>query len=143
MPTAEAVVAGYFKAVRATDVAALGRLFTANTVLISRTVGRMKGGARIAAFYGRLLARLGGAEPRLGRRRTFGNTVIVEVEARHRRETHKLAVFFTVKRGKIARIAIYQGPIYRKGSRLADLTRTAVRWPSPPSARRTVPVKAR
>jgi len=129
MPTAEEVVARYFQAVRTADLAALGHLFTADTVLISRTVGRMRGGARIAAFYGRLLARLGGAEPRVGRLRAFGDTVIAEVEARPRREIHELAVFFTVKRGKIARIAIYQGPIYRKGGRLVDLTRTAMRRP--------------
>lgn len=130
MPTAEQVVARYFEAVRTADIAALAHLFTDKTVLFSRTVGRMRGGARIAAFYGRLLTRFGGAEPRVGSLRTFDDTVIVEVEASHRREIHKLAVFFTVKRGKIATIAIYQGPIYRKGGRLADLTRTAVRWPS-------------
>ncbi len=124
------VVKTYFKAVKGQDLKLLRSIFADDMELISRTVGRVKGGARITAFYGKLLKRFGGANPHPGPLMVFGDTVVFEVDAHHGNEIHKVSDFFTVKRGKVKRLAIYQGPIHRQGEKLGDYTRSKPRWAS-------------
>lgn len=129
--TPRAVVETYFKAVKSSDLKLLRSIFADNMELISQTVGLMKGGARITEFYGKLLKRMGGARPHPGPIMVFGDTAVIEIDAHHGPEVHKVSDFFTVKRGKVVRLAIYQGPIHPKGGKLTDFTRKKVKWPKP------------
>ena len=38
----------------------------------------------------------------------------VEIEAHHGDEIHEMSDFFTIKNGKVTRLAVYQGPIRKK-----------------------------
>ena len=56
----------------------------------------------------------GGANPHPGPLMQFGDVVAFEVDAHHGDEIHEVADFFTVKNGKVTRLAVYQGPIRSK-----------------------------
>jgi len=43
-----------------------------------------------------------------------GDVVAVEIEAHHGDEIHEMSDFFTIKNGKVTRLAVYQGPIRKK-----------------------------
>ena len=126
-PTPIAVARTYFKAVKARDLDRLRGIFADDMELVTQTVGRMTGGDSIAQFYTALLARFCKITPRLGPFRTFADTVVVEVDGQHGPDMFKMASFFTVMRGRIARLAIYQGPAYKKGGKLTDFTKTKPR----------------
>jgi len=109
------VVETYFRAVRAQDLDLLRSIFADDMLLVSSTVGYLAGGDAIVAFYGRLLKERGGADPHPGPLMQFGDVVAFEVDAHHGDEIHEVADFFTVKDGKVTRLAVYQGPVRKKG----------------------------
>ncbi len=108
------VVETYFKAVRGQDLDLLRSIFADDMLLVSSTVGHMTGGDEIVEFYGKLLKERGGADPHPGPLMLFGDVVAFEVDAHHGDEIHQVADFFTVKDGKVIRLAVYQGPVRKK-----------------------------
>ena len=113
----------YVQGVRTADTKLLRSVFADDMELVSCSVGRMKGGARIAKFYGKMLKERGGAVPSPGPFIRTGNMVAFEIDVRHGNEMHKVSDFFTFKNGKVQRLAVYQGPIRKVGEPLRDYTR--------------------
>jgi hypothetical protein len=117
------VLARYVTGVRTADTKILRSVFADDMELVSMNVGLMKGGARIAKYYGKMLEERGGADPSPGPFIRTGNMVAFEIDVRHRDEIHKVSDFFTFKNGKVIRLAVYQGPIRKVDEKWYDYTR--------------------
>ncbi|MBM3510062.1 MAG: nuclear transport factor 2 family protein [Alphaproteobacteria bacterium] len=117
------ILTTYVRGVKTADTKLLRSLFADDMELVSMNVGCMKGGARIAKYYGQLLAERGGADPTPGPFIRTGNMIAFEIDVRHGDEMHKVSDFFTFKNGKVQRLAVYQGPIRKVGEPLRDFTR--------------------
>ena len=108
------VVETYAKAVGASDLELLRSIFADDMELVSSNVGHMRGVDEIVKFFGEFLERMGGAEPHPGPLLIVDDVVAVEIEAHHGDEIHEMSDFFTIKNGKVIRLAVYQGPIRKK-----------------------------
>ncbi len=129
------ILTTYVQGVRTSDTKLLRSVFADDMELVSCSVGRMKGGARIAKFYGKMLKQRGGATPTPGPFIRTGNMVAFEIDVRHGNEIHKVSDFFTFKNGKVQRLAVYQGPIRKVGEPLYDYTRKGEKAKKPRRAR--------
>ena len=112
------VVETYAKAVGTTDLALLRTIFADDMELVSSNVGHMRGVDNIIKFFGEFLARMGGADPHPGPILIVDDVVAVEIEAHHGNEIHEMSDFFTIKNGKVIRLAVYQGPIRKKSAEI-------------------------
>jgi ketosteroid isomerase-like protein len=106
------VVDAYVKAVRSGDNKALRATFADDMEMVCRPMagvesGRMKGGDAIAQFYAKLLKDRGGADPHPGPLIVAGDRVAVEIDAHHAAFIDEVADFFTIRGGKIVRLAVY------------------------------------
>ncbi len=106
------VVDAYVKAVRSGDNKALRATFADDMEMMCRPMagvetGHMTGGDAIAAFYAKLLKDRGGANPHPGPLIVDGDRVAVEIDAHHAAFIDEVADFFTIRNGKIQRLAVY------------------------------------
>jgi len=92
------ILTTYVRGVKTADTKLLRSLFADDMELVSMNVGCMKGGARIAKYYGQLLAERGGADPTPGPFIRTGNMIAFEIDVRHGDEMHKVSDFFSVSR---------------------------------------------
>ncbi len=109
------VVETYVKAVRAGDLTLLRSVCADDMELVMRRsddapTGRLHGAEAIVAFYGKLLKDRGGADPHPGPLLVVGDRVAVEIQAHHGTYIDEVADFFTIRNGKIVRLAVYSGP---------------------------------
>lgn len=108
--TETAVVDAYFNAIRSRDADALGALFTDDAVLISQG-GTFTGSAEIASFYRDLAFKVDDLWPEPGELLVAGDRVAVEIRLTMAGKTNLVSDVFTLRAGRIARLAIYMGPI--------------------------------
>ena len=113
------VVETYVKAVRAGDLALLRSVCADDMELVCRQregvpTGRLNGADAIVAYYGQLLKERGGADPHPGQLMVVGDRVAVEIQAHHGTYIDEVADFFTIRNGKIVRLAVYSGPYHNK-----------------------------
>ena len=114
-PTPLEVAETYVTAVRSSDLKLLRSVFADDMEMVGHPsddlpTGRLRGGDAITAFYGKLLADRGGADPHLGELLVVGNRIAVEIDAHHAEFIDEVADFFTIENGKIQRLAVYSGP---------------------------------
>ena len=102
-------VSAYFAAIRARDVDALGALFTEDAELVS-AVGTFSGRDAIMSFYRDLAFEVDDLWPEPGPLIVDGDRVAVEIRLRMGGTTTLVGDVFTLARGRIARVAIYNGP---------------------------------
>ncbi len=107
-PSPTEVVEAYVEAVRASDLNGLRAVFADDAETFGLS-GHTKGADAIVAFYGKLLEERGGADPHPGPLMVVGNQVAVEIDAHHRDYIEEVSDFFTIKNGKITRLAVYCG----------------------------------
>ena len=113
-PNPTEVVEAYVKAVRAGDFKALRAVFADDAEVLSLPMegmesGHLKGVDAIVTFFGMLLEDRGGADPHPGPLMVVGDRVAVEIDAHHRDYIEEVSDFFTIKDGKITRLAVYCG----------------------------------
>jgi ketosteroid isomerase-like protein len=113
-PNPTEVVEAYVKAVRAGDFKALRAVFADDAEVLSLPMegmesGHLKGVDAIVTFFGKLLEDRGGADPHPGPLMVVGDRVAVEIDAHHRDYIEEVSDFFTIKDGKITRLAVYCG----------------------------------
>jgi len=99
------VVAAYFDGVTAADPGAVADLFSPDAVL-QNAAGTLTGADAIRRMYDNGLAP-GAMKPAPKRFVVDGENVAVEIDLIANGNTVKLADFFTVRDGKIERLAIY------------------------------------
>jgi ketosteroid isomerase-like protein len=113
-PTPTEVVEAYVKAVRASDFEALRAVFADDAQTFGlpserMESGNLKGADTIVAFYRKLLGDRGGADPHPGPLMVVGDHIAVEIDAHPRDYVEEVSDFFTIKNGKITRLAVYCG----------------------------------
>ena len=59
--------------------------------------------------YGQFLREWGGADPHPGPLMAIGDRIAIEIDAHHRDYIDEVSDFFTIKNGKITRLAVYSG----------------------------------
>lgn len=116
VPTPRAVVEAYFAGVTAGDPAAVAGLFAPDAVLVN-AAGTLSGADAIARMYSAGLSP-GAMVPRPWRWAVDGDTVAVEIDLVAHGQQISLADFFTVRDGRIQRLAIYS--LNPAGGRLLD-----------------------
>ena len=114
VPNPTEVVEAYVKAVRASDLNGLRAVFADDAEVFSLPMegmesGHPKGVDAIVAFFGKLLEDRGGADPHPGPLMVVGDRVAVEIDVHHRDYIEEVSDFFTIKSGKITRLAVYCG----------------------------------
>ena len=114
VPNPTEVVEAYVKAVRASDLKGLRAVFADDAETFGLPTewmesGHLKGADTIVAFYGELLEDRGGANPHPGPLMVVGDRVAVEIDVHHRDYIEEVSDFFTIKSGKITRLAVYCG----------------------------------
>jgi ketosteroid isomerase-like protein len=102
-------IAAYFAAIRARDADALGALFTDDAELVS-AAGTFSGRDAIMSFYRDLAFAVDDLWPEPGPLIVDGDRVAVEIRLRMGGTTTLVGDVFTLARGRIARVAIYNGP---------------------------------
>ncbi len=108
--TDTAVIDAYFDAIRQRDADTLGALFTDDAVLISQG-GTFNGPAEITSFYRDLAFKVEDLWPEPGDLLVDGDRVAVEIRLTMAGKTNLVGDVFTLRAGKIARLAIYMGPV--------------------------------
>ncbi|HUI48267.1 MAG TPA: nuclear transport factor 2 family protein [Acidimicrobiia bacterium] len=102
-------VDAYFAAIRARDAGALGELFTDDAELVS-AAGTFSGRDAIVGFYRDLAFRVDDLWPEPGPLIVDGDRIAVEIRLRMNGSTTLVGDVFTLAGGRIARVAIYNGP---------------------------------
>lgn len=100
----------YFAAIRAHDADALGTLFTDDAELVS-AAGTFSGRDAIVGFYRDLAFTVEDLWPDPGPFIVDGDRVAVEIRLRMGGTTTLVGDVFTLAGGRIARVAIYTGPV--------------------------------
>lgn len=108
--TETAVIDAYFNAIRQRDADTLGALFTDDAELISQG-GTFNGPTEIAGFYRDLAFKVDDLWPDPGEPLVDGDRVAVEIRLTMAGKTNLVSDVFTLRAGKIARLAIYMGPV--------------------------------
>jgi ketosteroid isomerase-like protein len=103
------VIPAYFAAIRARDADALGTLFTDDAELVS-AAGTFSGRDAIISFYRDLAFTVDDLWPEPGPLIVDGDRVAVEIRLRMGGTTTLVGDVFTLADGRIARVAIYNGP---------------------------------
>lgn len=116
VPTPRAVVEAYFAGVTAGDPAAVAGLFGPDAVLVN-AAGTLTGVEAIARMYSAGLAP-GAMQPTPSAWAVDGDVVAVEIDLVAHGQQVSLADFFTVRDGRIQRLAIYS--LNPAGGRLLD-----------------------
>jgi ketosteroid isomerase-like protein len=109
MATGVGAIHAYFAAIRARDVDALGSLFTDDAELVSAT-GTFSGRDAIVGFYRDLAFTVDDLWPEPGPLIVDGDRVAVEIELHMGGAVTLMGDVFTLADGRIARVAIYNGP---------------------------------
>ena len=109
VPAGVDAIPAYFAAIRARDVDALGALFTDDAELVS-AAGTFSGRDAIVAFYRDLAFSVEDLWPEPGELIVDGDRVAVEIRLRMGGTTTLVGDVFTLDAGRIARVAIYNGP---------------------------------
>lgn len=109
MTTGVEAIHAYFTAIRARDVDALAALFTDGAELVS-AAGTFLGRDAIVAFYRDLAFQVADLWPDPGPLIIDGDRVAVEIELHMGGAVTLVGDVFTLERGRIARVAIYNGP---------------------------------
>ena len=109
MATGVEAIPAYFAAIRAHDVDALGALFTDDAELVS-AAGTFSGRDAIMSFYRDLAFKVEDLWPEPGPLIVDGDRVAVEIRLRMGGTTTLVGDVFTLAHGRIARVAIYNGP---------------------------------
>jgi ketosteroid isomerase-like protein len=99
----------YFAAIRSRDLDALAAVFTDDAELVS-PAGIYRGREAIEGFYRDLAFAVADLWPEPGPLIVDGDRVAVEIRLRMGGTTNLVADVFTMRDGKIARVAIYNGP---------------------------------
>ncbi|HET9729604.1 MAG TPA: nuclear transport factor 2 family protein [Acidimicrobiia bacterium] len=102
-------VSAYFAAMRSKDVEAHRVLFANDAELVT-SQGTFVGTDAISSFYRDFAFSVEDLWPEPGPFIVAGNRIAVELEARASGAVSMMADFFTVRNGKISRLAIYTGP---------------------------------
>jgi ketosteroid isomerase-like protein len=102
-------IPAYFAAIRARDVDALGALFTEDAELVS-AAGTVSGRDAIMSFYRDVAFEVDDLWPDPGPLIVEGDRVAVEIRLRMGGTTTLVGDVFTLAQGRIARVAIYNGP---------------------------------
>jgi ketosteroid isomerase-like protein len=102
-------IGAYFAAIRARDADAIGDLFTDDAELVSGA-GTFSGRDAIVAFYRDLAFTVDDLWPEPGPLIVDGERVAVEIRLRMGGATTLMSDVFTLAGGRIARVAIYNGP---------------------------------
>ncbi len=100
----------YFGAIRARNADALGALFTDDAELVS-AAGTFSGRDAIVGFYRDLAFTVADLWPDPGPLIVDGDRVAVEIRLRIGGTTTLVGDVFTLAGGRIARVAIYTGPV--------------------------------
>lgn len=109
MTTGVEAIHAYFTAIRARDVDALGSLFTDDAELVS-AAGTFSGRDAIVGFYRDLAFQVIDLWPDPGPLIVDGDRVAVEIELHMGGTVTRVGDVFTLAGGRIARVAIYNGP---------------------------------
>jgi ketosteroid isomerase-like protein len=102
-------IPAYFAAIRARDADALATLFTEDAELVS-AAGTFSGRDAIISFYRDLAFTVDDLWPDPGPLIVDGDRVAVEIRLRMGGTTTLVGDVFTLAHGRIARVAIYNGP---------------------------------
>ena len=109
MATGVDAIHAYFAAIRARDADALGDLFTDDAELVNGA-GTFSGRDAIVGFYRDLAFTIDDLWPEPGPLIVDGDRVAVEIRLRMGGGTTLVGDVFTLENGRIARVAIYNGP---------------------------------
>ena len=109
MTTGVDAIHAYFEAIRARDVDALVALFTEDAELVG-PAGTFSGRDAIVGFYRDLAFKVDDLWPEPGPLIVDGDRVAVEIRLRMAGLVTLVGDVFTLDRGRIARVAIYNGP---------------------------------
>ncbi len=103
------VVETYFRANRTHDLN-LMRSILADDVEITSQAGTIKGADACLELVDKFLTQVGGIDPQPGPLLIDGDTVAVQIQAHlpQLKEIRNLGDFFTIKKGKITQLFIYQ-----------------------------------
>jgi len=102
-------VNAYFSAMRSRDAAAHRELFAPDAELVT-SIGTFVGVDAISAFYRDFAFSVDDLWPEPGRLLVNDDRIAVELRARANGTVSLMADFFTLRDGKISRLAIYTGP---------------------------------
>lgn len=102
-------VNAYFSAMRSKDEAAHRELFAHDAELVT-SLGTFVGVDAISAFYRDFAFSVDDLWPEPGRLLVNDDRIAVELRARANGTVSLMADFFTLRDGKISRLAIYTGP---------------------------------
>jgi ketosteroid isomerase-like protein len=109
------IVNAYFTAMRSKDAAAHRELFADDAELVT-SLGIFVGVEAIAGFYRDFAFSVDDLWPEPGPLLVSGECIAVELRARANGTVSLMADFFTIRDGKIVRLAIYTGPPNRRGA---------------------------
>jgi ketosteroid isomerase-like protein len=109
VPAGVDAIPAYFAAIRARDAEALAPLFTEDAELVS-AAGTFSGRDAIISFYRDLAFTIDDLWPDPGPLIVDGDRVAVEIRLRMGGTTTLVGDVFTLADGRIARVAIYNGP---------------------------------